>query len=76
MRADAAAFAVVQISLEKSVFGLLHASFRAKDVTDAAFDAFGVVPDGTLGPPTAGVIFTGAPRFGNNAADRKLLPCL
>jgi len=75
MRADAAALAIVQVGLEQSVFGLLYASFRAKHVTDTAFDAFGVIPDGTLRAPTAGVIFTGASRFGNNTADRKLLPC-
>jgi hypothetical protein len=48
MRADAAALAIIQVCCKKTVFALLNASFGAKNVTDAALDAFRVVPDGPL----------------------------
>jgi hypothetical protein len=40
MRANAAALAIIQICLKKTILALLYAAFRTKDVTDAAFDTF------------------------------------
>jgi hypothetical protein len=48
VRADPAALAIIQVCPKKSVFALLYASFRTINVTDAALDAFIVVPDGPL----------------------------
>jgi hypothetical protein len=75
MRADAAALAIIHIRLKKTVLCLLHASFRTIYVTDTAFDAFLIVPNRSLRPPTSRVIFTGAARIGNNTTDGKLSPC-
>jgi hypothetical protein len=75
MRANAAALAIIHISLEKTVLCLLNASFRTKHITDTAFDAFLIVPNRPLRPPTSRVIFTGAARLGNNTTDGKLSPC-
>jgi len=74
VRADPAPLAVIHVRFEKAVLALLYASFRAKDIADAAFDAFGVIPDRPLGPPAAGVVFTGAARFKDNTTDRKFFP--
>jgi hypothetical protein len=74
MRANAAALAIIHIRREKTVLALLYAAFRTKHVTDAAFDAFLIFPNGPLRPPTSRVIFTGASRFKNNTADGKFLP--
>jgi hypothetical protein len=75
MRANAAALAIIHIRLEKTVFCLLNASLRTKHITDTAFDAFLIVPNRPLRPPTSRVIFTGAARFRNNAAYGKFPPC-
>jgi hypothetical protein len=75
MRADAAALAIIHIRLKKTVLRLLNASFRTIYVTDTAFDAFLIIPNRSLRPPTSRVIFTGAARFRNNTTDGKLSPC-
>jgi hypothetical protein len=75
MRANAAALAIIHIRLEKTVFCLLNASLRTKHITDTAFDAFLIVPNRPLRPPTSRVIFTGAARIGNNTTYGKLSPC-
>jgi hypothetical protein len=75
MRANAAALAIIHIRLEKTVLCLLNASFRTKHITDTAFDAFLIVPNGPLRTPTSRMIFTGASRLRNNTANGKLFPC-
>jgi hypothetical protein len=75
MRANAAALAIIHIRLEKTVLCLLNASLRTKHITDTAFDAFLIVPNRPLRPPTSRVIFTGAARFRNNTTDGTLSPC-
>jgi hypothetical protein len=75
MRANAAALAIIHIRLEKTVLCLLNASLRTKHITDTAFDAFLIVPNRPLRPPTSRVIFTGAARLGNNTTYGKLSPC-
>jgi len=72
---DSTALAVIQICLEKTILALLYATFRTIDVTDAALDAFRIIPDRPLRPPTARMIFTGAARLGYNASYGKLFPC-
>jgi hypothetical protein len=74
MRADAAALAVVQIRLKKALGNLGNAAFRAEDVTDTALDAFLVIPDGTLSPPAARFIRTGAARSKNDASGVHFMP--
>jgi hypothetical protein len=74
MSTNTAPFAVIQICLEKTIFALLDATFRTKHITDTAFDAFVVVPDGPLSPPAPCMIFTGAARFENNATGCNFLP--
>jgi hypothetical protein len=74
MRANATALAIIHIRLEKSVFTLLHAAFGTKHITNAALDAFRIIPDRPLRPPTSRMIFTGAARLGNNTANGKLSP--
>jgi len=63
MSTNAASLAVIHVCLEKSVFALLYASFRAKHVADAALNAFRVVPHRPLRPPAARMVFTGAARL-------------
>jgi hypothetical protein len=75
MRANAAALAIIHIRLEKTILGLLHAAFRTIYITDTAFNAFLIVPNWPLRPPTSRVIFTGAARLGNNTTYGKLSPC-
>jgi hypothetical protein len=75
MGADAAAFAVIEIRLKKPLGGLRNAAFRAKHITDPALDTLLVFPDGTLGPPTARLISTGAARGKNHAARGYFMPC-
>jgi hypothetical protein len=75
MRTNAAALAIIHIRLEKTILGLLHAAFRTIYVTDTAFNAFLIVPNWSLRPPTSRVIFTGAARLGNNTTYGKLSPC-
>jgi len=72
--ANTAALAIIHVRLKKAVFRLLHATFRTIHITNAAFDAFGIVPDRPLRPPTARMIFTGASRFKNYTAGGKLFP--
>jgi hypothetical protein len=40
MRTNAAALAIIHIRLEKTVLGLLYATFRTVHITDAALDTF------------------------------------
>jgi hypothetical protein len=75
MRTNTAALAIIHIRLEKTILGLLHAAFRTIYVTDTAFNAFLIVPNWPLRPPTSRVIFTGAARLGNNTTYGKLSPC-
>jgi len=75
MSANAAAFAIIHIRREKTVLALLNTSFRTKHITDSTLDAFLVVPNRALRTPTSRMIFTGASRLGNNAANGKLFPC-
>jgi hypothetical protein len=75
MRANAATLTIIQICLEKTVLALLNATFGTIDVTDTAFNAFLIVPNRPLRPPTSRVIFTGAARLGNNTTYGKLSPC-
>jgi len=75
MRTNAAALAIIHIRLKKTVLALLDAALGTIHITDAAFDAFVVVPDRSLRPPTSRMIFTGATRLGNNTSDGKLSPC-
>jgi len=70
-----AALAIIEICLEKAILALLYATFRTIDITDAALDAFRVIPDRSLRPPTACMIFTGAARLGYNTSYGKLFPC-
>jgi hypothetical protein len=74
MRANAAALAIIHIRLEKTILALLYATFGTKRITDAALDAFRIIPDRPLRPPTSRMIFTGAARLGNNTAYGKLSP--
>lgn len=74
MRADAAAFAIIQVCLKEAVFGLLNTAFRTVNITNTALDAFCIIPDRPLRPPASRMIFTGASRLGNNTADGKLSP--
>jgi hypothetical protein len=76
VRADAAAFAIIHVRHKKSIFTLLNASFGAKNVADAALDAFRVVPDGPLRPPASRMVLAGAARLGHNTANGKFPPCL
>jgi hypothetical protein len=62
MRTNAATLAVIQIRLEIAVLGLLNTSFGTKDIADAAFDAFVIIPDWPLRSPAARMILTGAAR--------------
>jgi hypothetical protein len=74
MSANTAALAIIQICLEISVFTLLNTSFGTEDIADAAFDAFGIIPDWPLRPPTSCMIFTGAARAQNNTPCCYFLP--
>jgi hypothetical protein len=74
MRANAAALAIIQTCQEKTILSLLYAAFRTEYITDTAFDAFLIVPNGPLRTPTSRMIFTGASRLRNDAADGKLFP--
>jgi hypothetical protein len=71
---NAAALTIVHVGLEKSIFALLNASFRTKDITNAALDAFLIIPDRPLRPPTSRMIFTGAARLENDASRSYFLP--
>jgi hypothetical protein len=72
--ANTASLAVIHICFKKTVFSLLYAAFRTEYITDAAFDAFIVIPYRAFRPPAASMIFTGAAGFGYNAADGNLPP--
>jgi hypothetical protein len=74
MSTNTAPFAVIHICLEKAIFALLDAAFRAKHITDTAFDTFCIVPDRSLCPPASRMIFTGAARIENNAPGCNFLP--
>jgi predicted secreted protein len=62
MSTNAATFAIIKICLKITIFALLDASFRTENIADAAFDAFGIIPDWPLRPPASRMIFTGAAR--------------
>jgi hypothetical protein len=74
VRANTATFTIIHIRLEKSVFALLYAAFRTKDIANAAFNTFLIVPNGPLRTPTSRMIFTGAARIENNTTRCNFLP--
>jgi hypothetical protein len=74
MSADTASLAIVHIGLEKSIFALLNASFRTKDIANTAFNTFLIIPNRPLRPPASCMIFTGAARLENNTSRSYFLP--
>jgi hypothetical protein len=74
MSANTAPFAVIHVCFEKTVFALLNAAFRTKDIANAALDAFLIIPNRPLRPPTSRMIFTGAARLENDTSRSYFLP--
>jgi hypothetical protein len=74
MSADTASLAIINICFEETVFALLNAAFRTKDIANAALDAFLIIPNRPLRPPTSCMIFTGAARLENNTSRSYFLP--